>query len=116
MRTMLILRITIAGKRWRERSHCRLCQTIGLAGVGLSVTAAAKALGVSRKMVHDILAGRKPLSAVMCLKVSRLFGSRPEFWMRLQAEYDLKKAAQNRKVMERVARIVPVKPLEEVRT
>ena len=83
--------------------------------VGLSVTAAAKALGVSRQMVHDILAGRKPLSAVMCLKVARLFGSTPEFWMRLQAEYDLKKAAQNKKVMDRVARIVPVKPREEGR-
>jgi plasmid maintenance system antidote protein VapI len=35
--------------------------------------------------------------------------------MRLQAEYDLKKAAQNKKVMERVARIVPVKLPEEVR-
>ena len=84
--------------------------------VGLSVTAAAKALGVSRQMVHDILGGRKPLSAVMCLKVSRLFGSSPEFWMRLQAEYDLKKAAQDKKVMERVARIVPLKPPKEVRT
>jgi len=83
--------------------------------VGLSVTATAKALGVSRQMVHDILAGRKPLSAVMCLKVARLFGSTPEFWIRLQAEYDLKMAAQNKKVMERVGRIVPVKPLEEAR-
>ncbi len=83
--------------------------------VGLSVTATAKALGISRQMVHDILAGRKPLSAVMCLKVSRLFGSTPEFWMRLQAEYDLKKAAQNRRVMERVKRIVPLKPLGEAR-
>ena len=82
---------------------------------GLSVTDTAKALGVSRQMVHDILAGRKPLSAVMCMKVSRLFGSTPEFWMRLQSEYDLKKAAQNKKVMERVARIVPVKLLEEIR-
>jgi addiction module HigA family antidote len=82
---------------------------------GLSVTAAAKALGVSRQMVHDILAGRKPLSAVMCLKVSRLFGSTPEFWIRLQAEYDLKKASQNKKVMERVARIVPVKLRVEIR-
>src|SRR6266481_1124035 len=86
-----------------------------LPSVGLSVTAAAKALGVSRQMVHDILAGRKPLSAVMCLKISRLFGSTPEFWMRLQADYDLKKAAQNKKVMARVARITPVKPLEEAR-
>ena len=63
--------------------------------VGLSVTATAKALGVSRQMVHDILAERKPLSAVMCLKFSRLFGSTPQFWMRLQAEYDLKKAASD---------------------
>jgi plasmid maintenance system antidote protein VapI len=66
-------------------------------------------------MVHDILAGRKPLSVVMCLKVARLFDSTPEFWIRLQAEYDLKKAAQNKKVMERVGRIVPVKPREEAR-
>jgi addiction module HigA family antidote len=75
---------------------------------GLSVSAAAKALGVSRQMLHDILAERKPLSAVMCLKVSRLFGSSPEMWMRLQSVYDLKKAAQDKKVMERVARIVPI--------
>ena len=82
--------------------------------LGLSVTAVAKALGVSRQMLHDILAERKPLSAIMCLKVSRLLGSTPEFLMRLQAEYDLKKAAQNKKVMERVAQIVPVKSQAEV--
>ena len=82
---------------------------------GLSVTATAKTLGVSRQMLHDILAERKPLSAVMCLKVSRLFGSTPEFWMRLQADYDLKIAAQDKKVMQRVARIVPVKALQEIR-
>lgn len=80
-----------------------------LPSVGLSVTAAAKALGVSRQMLHDILAERKPLSAVMCLKVSRLFGGSPEVWMRLQANYDLKKAEQDRKVMQRVARIVPLR-------
>src|SRR5437879_4259906 len=82
--------------------------------IGLSVTAAAKALGMSRQMLHDILAGRKPMSAVMCLKVARLFGSTPDFWMRLQADYDLKKAAQDKKVMQRVARIVPVKLPDEV--
>ena len=76
---------------------------------GLSVTAAAKALGVSRQMLHEILAERRPLSAVMCLKVARLFGSSPEMWMRLQATYDLKRAAQDRKVMQGVLRIVPVK-------
>jgi addiction module HigA family antidote len=83
--------------------------------IGLSVTATAKALGVSRQMVHDILAERKPLSAIMCLRISRLLGGSPEFWMRLQAEYDLKTAARNKKVMERVAQIVPVKAQAEVR-
>ena len=86
-----------------------------LPSVGLSVTAAAKALGVSRQMLHDILAGRKPLSAVMCLKVGRLFGSSPEVWMRLQATYDLRKAEQNKKIMDRVGRIVRAKPIDEVR-
>ena len=79
---------------------------------GLSITATAKALGVSRLMLHEILAERRPLSAVMCLKVARLFGSSPEMWMRLQAAYDLKKAVSNKKVMARGARIVPLK-LEE---
>lgn len=43
-----------------------------------------------------------------------MFGGSPEVWMRLQAAYDLKKAARNKKVMQRVARIVPVKPQETV--
>jgi len=86
-----------------------------LPSVGLSVTAAAKALGVSRQMLHGILAGRKPLSAVMCLRVARLFGGSPEVWMRLQAAYELKKSEQNKKVMERIARIVPLSVAAEVR-
>jgi addiction module HigA family antidote len=86
-----------------------------LPSVGLSVMAAAKALGVSRQMLHDILAERIPLSAAVCLKVSRLLGGSPEVWMRLQAAYDLKMAEQDKKVMERVARIMPLERVEEVR-
>ena len=44
-----------------------------------------------------------------------MFGGTPKAWMRLQAAYDLKKAEQNKKIMKRVARIVPVKAVEEVR-
>ena len=80
-----------------------------LPSAGLSVTAAARALGVSRQMLHDILAERRPLSAVMCLKVARLFGGSPETWVRLQAAYDLKAAEQDAAVMRRVAKIVPLK-------
>jgi len=118
---MWILKTTIRGEVMERRSGLppvhpgEIIKNDILPSTGLSVTAAAKALGVSRQMLHDILAERRPLSAVMCLKVSRLFGSSPEVWMRLQAAYDLKKAAQNKKVMERVARIVPVKPVAEVR-
>jgi addiction module HigA family antidote len=86
-----------------------------LPSAGLSVTAAAKALGVSRQMLHDILAERRPLSAVMCLKLSRLLGSSPEVWMRLQATYDLKMAERDKKIMERIVRITPLERAEEVR-
>ena len=86
-----------------------------LPSVGLSVTAAAKALGVSRQMLHDILAERKPLSAVMCLRVSRLLGGSPGVWMQLQAAYDLRMAEQDKKVMKRVARIMPLERVEELR-
>jgi addiction module HigA family antidote len=86
-----------------------------LPSAGLTVTAAAKALGVSRQMLHDILSERKPLSAVMCLKLSRLLGGSPEVWMRLQAAYDLKTAEQDKKVMARVVRIMPLERVEELR-
>lgn len=85
-----------------------------LPSTGLSVTAAAKALGVSRQMLHSILSERKPLSAVMCLKISRLLGGSPEVWMRLQAAYDPKMAERDKKVMERVFRITPLKQAEEI--
>ena len=61
-----------------------------LPATGLSVTAAAKALGVSRRTLHEILAERQPLSQSMCHKISQLFGSTPEMWQRLQEAYGLK--------------------------
>jgi addiction module HigA family antidote len=85
-----------------------------LPSAGLSVTEAAKALGVSRQMLHDILSERKPLSTVMCLKVARFLGGSPEVWMRLQAAYDLKMAERDKRVMKRVAQITPLKQVEEM--
>ncbi len=87
-----------------------------LPSAGLSVSGAAKALGVSRQMLHGILSGRKPLSAVMCLRVARLFGGSPEVWMRLQAAYDLKKSERDKRVMKRIARIVPLTGMDSGQT
>jgi addiction module HigA family antidote len=79
--------------------------------LNMSVTGVAKSLGISRQMMHGILAGRKPISAVMCLKIAKLFGSTPEFWMRLQADYDLAIATHDQGVMRVVAGITPVREM-----
>jgi len=50
----------------------------------------------------------------MCLKVARLFGSTPNCGLRLPGAYDCKRAEANKKVMQRVARILPVGPAEEL--
>jgi addiction module HigA family antidote len=76
--------------------------------IEMSVSDVANALGVSRQMMHGILSGRKALSAPMCLKVARLFGGSAETWIRLQAAYDLKMAAQDKTVRADVKRIHPV--------
>lgn len=57
--------------------------------LGLTVTAAAQALKVSRVALSELVNGRAGLTPEMAVKVSRVFGSTPEFWMRLQAQYDL---------------------------
>ncbi len=55
----------------------------------LSVTAAADALGVSRVSLSELLNGKNGLSPEMAYRLSRAFGSTPEFWLRLQMAYDL---------------------------
>jgi addiction module HigA family antidote len=79
-----------------------------LPGANLSVSAAAKRLGVSRQMLNDIVCEKRPLSAAMCLRIAKLFGSTPDFWMRLQATYDLKKAAADKAIAKSISRIEPV--------
>jgi len=61
-----------------------------LPATGLSKSAAAKALGIPITTFREILAERQPLSQPLCHKVSRLFGSTPEMWHRLQEAYGLK--------------------------
>ncbi len=51
----------------------------------------------------------------MCLRIARLFGGPAEVWMRLQAAYDLKKSERDKKVMERIARMVPIHGRDEER-
>lgn len=55
----------------------------------LSVTAAAKGLGVTRKALSELLNGRSGISPEMALRLSKAFGSSAEMWLGLQLDYDL---------------------------
>lgn len=49
----------------------------------------AEALGISRQALHNILKGEAPVSAVLALKLERLFGGSAEMWCNLQRDYEL---------------------------
>jgi addiction module HigA family antidote len=61
---------------------------------GLTVAGLADALGVSRQTVNELLRERRSLSPQMALRLSRLFGNSPEFWLNAQRAVDLWDAAQ----------------------
>ncbi len=61
----------------------------------LSVTAAAGALGVSRKTLSAILNGRAGISPAMAIRLSKAFDTTPESWLNQQMQYDLWIAEQN---------------------
>jgi len=73
--------------------------------LGLTVTKAAKSLGVTRKTFSMLLNGKSGISPEMALRLSKVFGRTPEGWLRLQLQYDLWKAKQNIDIdnLERIA-------------
>jgi addiction module HigA family antidote len=70
----------------------------------LTVTDAARALGVSRKTLSSILNGRSGISAEMAVRLSIAFATTPESWLEQQLQYDLWQAERNRKKL-RVKRL-----------
>jgi addiction module HigA family antidote len=60
--------------------------------LGLTISEAAKRLGVSRKQLSDIVNCRAGLSPEMAIRLDKAFGGGAETWYRLQAAYDLAQA------------------------
>jgi addiction module HigA family antidote len=60
--------------------------------LGLSVTAAAKGLGVTRQALSDLVNGKAGVSVEMAVRLSKAFGSSPETWLGLQMAHDLWRA------------------------
>jgi len=58
----------------------------------LTVTKAAKYLGVTRQALNNLVNGKAGISAEMAIRLSKAFGSSPEVWLGLQAQYDLAQA------------------------
>ena len=55
----------------------------------LTVTAAAKALGVSRQSLNNLINGQAGISPEMAIRLDKAFGGGAETWLRLQVAYDL---------------------------
>jgi addiction module HigA family antidote len=63
--------------------------------LGLSVTAGAKVLGVTRQALNNVVNGKSGISPEMAIRLSKAFGSSPETWLQMQLAYDLAEARRN---------------------
>ncbi len=72
------------------------------ADLGVSVAEAAKALGITRQQLHNVIAGRSNVTPEMAIRFEKAFGSTADTWLRMQSNYDL---AQIRKRADEI--VVP---------
>ena len=77
-----------------------------LPALGLSVSEMARRLGVSRQQVHRVLACTHPITVEMALRIGRLVGNGPGIWLRLQQNYDLRRA--QRSLSNELEKIKPI--------
>lgn len=70
-----------------------------LGNLDLSVSEAARRLGVSRQQLHRLLACTHPITTEMALRIGKFAGNGPGLWLRMQQAYDLWHA-ENRMTIE----------------
>ena len=66
-----------------------------LQALGLSVTAGAKALGISRQALNNLVNERAGISPEMAIRLAKAFGSTAQTWLRMQSNYDLAQALKS---------------------
>ncbi len=74
--------------------------------LGLTITDAAKRLGVTRQTLNNLVNGKAGISPEMAIRLSKAFGGSPEVWLGLQMDYDLAQAEKKGSRIN-VRRIVP---------
>ena len=77
----------------------------------------SKDIGIPQTRVSEILKGRRSLTADTCLRFSKYFGNTAQFWMNLQAEYDIEEAQNRlRAVLQRIKKTGQVCTKRKTRT
>ncbi len=71
--------------------------------LGLTVTEAAAALGVTRTTLSELVNGKRGLSPEMAVRLSKVFGGSAESWLIQQAQYDLANVRTGRLKLRRLA-------------
>ncbi len=64
--------------------------------LGLTITEAAAALGVTRTTLSEVVNGRRGISLEMAVRLSKVFGGGAESWLIQQAQYDLARVSADR--------------------
>jgi addiction module HigA family antidote len=70
--------------------------------LGLSITAAAAALGVTRTTLSELVNGKRGISPEMAVRLSKVFGGSAESWLVQQAQYDLARLPAIRMKLKRL--------------
>lgn len=63
--------------------------------LGLTITAGAKVLGVSRQALNNLVNGKSAISPEMAIRLDKAFGGGADVWLRLQSSYDLAQALRH---------------------
>jgi addiction module HigA family antidote len=63
-----------------------------LAEIGVSQAELARALGVPRSRISEIIRGERPITADTALRLARYFGTSDGYWINMQAHYDIERA------------------------
>jgi len=65
--------------------------------LGLTVTAGAKVLGVTRQALNNLVNGKSGISSEMAVRLAKAFGSSAETWLGIQMDYDLAQVRRREK-------------------
>ena len=73
----------------RPRHPGAILQSDFLLPHGLSMSAAARQLGLSQQLLNQIVLEENPVTARTALRLGKLFGTSPEFWLDRQRDWDV---------------------------